>query len=343
MNWFYESGGQQQGPVSESDLDELLSKGEVTPETRVWHEGMADWQPLRHARQSNPPPLPSPGAPPLPGDDSPLEPGFVRCHLTGEAIPESEAIYIQGKPYSADAKLRVLQTIQQGRPLPELGPERTGPAWEQRKTLGVFAALLQTVKGVLLAPRATFANMKREGGIGNPMLFSVIMGCAGIALDIIYNLIAVQILGEEFFAEEQSTFGSFLRTLTLGEPASFAEHIAWVAFSPIIIILSDFLYAGLTHLALQLFGGTRRPFETTLRTNFYASGASSALSLLPGVGTLLSIPWFLIVICIGLAQAHDISVRKACLAALIPLMLCGGLIVALLGGAAAISQMSSGL
>ena len=50
MNWFYESSGQQQGPVSDSDLAALLRDGTITPETRVWHDGMAEWQPLREAR-----------------------------------------------------------------------------------------------------------------------------------------------------------------------------------------------------------------------------------------------------------------------------------------------------
>jgi hypothetical protein len=50
MNWFYESGGTQQGPVSETDLDRLLAEGKITPDTLVWREGMAGWTPLRTAR-----------------------------------------------------------------------------------------------------------------------------------------------------------------------------------------------------------------------------------------------------------------------------------------------------
>jgi hypothetical protein len=36
--------GQQQGPLSEAQLRELIATGKVTPETLVWTEGMANWQ-----------------------------------------------------------------------------------------------------------------------------------------------------------------------------------------------------------------------------------------------------------------------------------------------------------
>lgn len=58
MNWYYAAGGQQQGPVDEAQLDALLQSGQITQESLVWREGMANWQPLRQAR-------PSPGSPPV--------------------------------------------------------------------------------------------------------------------------------------------------------------------------------------------------------------------------------------------------------------------------------------
>jgi hypothetical protein len=43
-SWFYAAGGQQQGPVSEAQLRDLIARGAVTPDTLVWSEGMAGWQ-----------------------------------------------------------------------------------------------------------------------------------------------------------------------------------------------------------------------------------------------------------------------------------------------------------
>jgi hypothetical protein len=44
QSWYFASQGQQQGPLSEAQLRELIATGKVTPETLVWTEGMANWQ-----------------------------------------------------------------------------------------------------------------------------------------------------------------------------------------------------------------------------------------------------------------------------------------------------------
>lgn len=43
-SWHYEQDGQSAGPVSEDDLRRLAATGAVTPATRVWTDGMGDWQ-----------------------------------------------------------------------------------------------------------------------------------------------------------------------------------------------------------------------------------------------------------------------------------------------------------
>lgn len=42
--WFYSKGGKQEGPVSFSDLQQLLAEG-LSPSTLVWTEGEANWVP----------------------------------------------------------------------------------------------------------------------------------------------------------------------------------------------------------------------------------------------------------------------------------------------------------
>jgi predicted secreted protein len=42
--WFYSKGGQKHGPVSDSDLQNLISRGEVGPSDLIWKEGMSDWK-----------------------------------------------------------------------------------------------------------------------------------------------------------------------------------------------------------------------------------------------------------------------------------------------------------
>jgi uncharacterized RDD family membrane protein YckC len=47
MNWYYVESGQQAGPVDDTQLQELVNAGKVLPESLVWHEGMANWQPYQ--------------------------------------------------------------------------------------------------------------------------------------------------------------------------------------------------------------------------------------------------------------------------------------------------------
>ncbi|EPX85955.1 putative membrane protein [Rubellimicrobium thermophilum DSM 16684] len=45
--WYYAQGQEQKGPVDEGALRALAEAGVVTPDTLVWREGMADWEPAR--------------------------------------------------------------------------------------------------------------------------------------------------------------------------------------------------------------------------------------------------------------------------------------------------------
>src|SRR5215203_3363352 len=45
MEWFYETGGQQAGPIARSGLDSLIASGTITPQTLVWRAGQSEWSP----------------------------------------------------------------------------------------------------------------------------------------------------------------------------------------------------------------------------------------------------------------------------------------------------------
>ena len=87
MDWFYSEGGEQKGPVDDAAFRALVANGTIRPDTLVWHEGMADWQPLSEAEPGLAPqvvPPPPPGAAPAAG--APLPPGTVPNHLVGAIL-----------------------------------------------------------------------------------------------------------------------------------------------------------------------------------------------------------------------------------------------------------------
>lgn len=63
MQWYYQQDNAAQGPVSEEVFRAKIADGTIRPETLVWHDGMAEWQPLSVAAPSyaggaEPPPIP---------------------------------------------------------------------------------------------------------------------------------------------------------------------------------------------------------------------------------------------------------------------------------------------
>ncbi len=62
MNWYYVDQGQQAGPVSDAQFEELVRSGKIQPDTLVWREGMATWQTYREANISSPSSGPPPAA-----------------------------------------------------------------------------------------------------------------------------------------------------------------------------------------------------------------------------------------------------------------------------------------
>ena len=59
-------------------------------------------------------------------------------------------------------------------PTPVAG--RTGLPWEHRQERGFFNAFIETLSMVLTRPAEAFSVMKREGGLGEPLIYALIGG-----------------------------------------------------------------------------------------------------------------------------------------------------------------------
>ena len=313
MNWYYDQGGQRQGPVPESEIDRLLASGAITETTLVWCEGMANWAPLREAR-------PAGG-----GAAAGVPEGWIRCTATGRYFPPTQIVYLDGKPYSAEAKAGLVQGVMQGGALPSVGDdERTGPAWEQRAQLGFFPAIWQTVKAVLLDPGRTFATMKRDGGLGTPLGYSVPLrwfsGLAGLFYfyGSIHTLLNNPALPPEMLKVLKDLLDQWGMSLWIGIAVTM----------PVSIVISTFVSTGITHLSLMICGGAKQGYETTLRTYCYVLGSATLFQIIPFCGAQIGGIWGLVCLCIGIAKAHEISTGRAVCAVLLPVAVCcAGLIV----------------
>jgi hypothetical protein len=187
-----------------------------------------------------------------------------------------------------------------------------GLPWERRQEFGFFPAFFETLKLVLLNPTLAFASMRREGGLGDPLLYALIGGSIGAAVGLVWQL---------FF----SSVGS------LGERNPVAALIGTgvgavicIVLVPLFLVLFLFIGAGILHLCLMLVGGANRSFETTFRVVSYSIGSTNPLAIVPFCGGMVAFFWNIVLECIGLAKAHETTTGKAVLAVLLPLIVCCG-------------------
>jgi hypothetical protein len=84
-----------------------------------------------------------------------------------------------------------------------------------------------------------------------------------------------------------------------------------------------------------MVGGAKKGFVDTFRVLCYTQ-VSSLLGLFPFCGSLLAAVWHLVLQVIGLSAVHRITVGRALLALLLPLLLCcgcAGLLFSIFGAA----------
>ena len=207
----------------------------------------------------------------------------------------------------------------------------SGLPWETRRNENFIKALVDTIVLVLTSPVQAFTQMRREGGLLDPLLYAVIIGTIGALVSYIYSLI-IGLVGV------LPTDGGFMSVLGVGGASSFAALI----FAPVMLVIGLFIGAGVVHLGLMATGGAKRSFETTLRVLCYASGTSNVFQVVPICGGLIAAIASLALNCIGLARAHETDTWRAVVAVFAPLILCGGgcllLMVVVFGSAGAMMR-----
>ncbi|PYK13402.1 MAG: hypothetical protein DME65_02145 [Verrucomicrobia bacterium] len=199
---------------------------------------------------------------------------------------------------------------------------RTGLPWEERRERGLFNAFVETVITVLTKPGEAFTVMKREGGLGEPLIYALIGGCLGGIVSILFSL-GLQSVG--FFANRHDTFSAMTG---MGGSAMF------IVLVPLFIVMGLFIGSAIVHVCLMIVGGANHSFETTFRVIAFSQGSTGPLQMIPICGGVIAGVWALVCNCIGLARAHETDTGRAVLAIFLPLIVCCGgvLLIALMFG-----------
>jgi hypothetical protein len=275
-------GATSLGAFPEEQVREGIRAGRFLPSDLGWREGMASWQPLSQFSEFAEDVAAAAPPPTVPPTQTPTPPAMV----TPPAGSTTAA-------------------------------PRSGLPWDERHSKGLFSAFIETLQMVLSKPAAAFTAMKREGGLGEPLLYGLIGGGFGFIVYFIYNL-AFQSLG--MFANRNNPFAHLIGAGIGG--------IFLIVCAPLFVLIGIFVGSAILHVCLLLVGGAKQSFETTLRVVCFAGGSVNPLLVIPFCGGLIVGVWKIVLYCIGLARAHETDTGRAVLAVFLPLIVCcGGLIV----------------
>jgi len=201
-------------------------------------------------------------------------------------------------------------------PIPP-APAATIP-WEDRDRLGFINAFVENAKLFIMAPGEAYARTPKQGDLGSPILWVVIVAPMIAVIDSLWSLLFSSAI-LRFVPEEFSSFG-------VSAVASVFQLVFAVIMAPFFAVIGLFIGAGVIHLclmALQALDASEGGFEATVRALAYANVASVA-RLVPGLGLILFIPWALYLTTEGLARLHGTTKGRALAAVLIPFFLCCG-------------------
>jgi hypothetical protein len=276
-------GGTNLGTFSEEEVRNGLRAGRFQATDLGWREGMAAWQPLSQFTEF----AADIAAAPAAGSAAPTPPP------TPGNLPSSPA--------------PVVTT-----PAPPPGA-RTGLPWENRNGRPLVTAFVETLQIVLTRPADAYTIMKREGGLGDPLLYGLIGGCLGAMVSFFFSFV-LHAMGIAFGS--RSIFGNYA-TLGFG-------GIAFLILVPIGVVVGLFIGSAIIHLCLMIMGGARQSFETTFRVMAFTHGSVGILQMVPFCGGVIAGIWGIVVNCIGLARAHETETwRVVCVFLALVIVCCG--------------------
>ncbi len=106
MNWYYLQQSQAVGPVEEETFELLVREQTISPETLVWQEGMAGWQPYAKVAARAGALVTTAAAPPVP-----FGVPLVACSRCGRPFPTDLLFQVDGHSACANCMDRMRPSI----------------------------------------------------------------------------------------------------------------------------------------------------------------------------------------------------------------------------------------
>jgi hypothetical protein len=158
--------------------------------------------------------------------------------------------------------------------------------------------------------------MPQSAPIGPALAFYLILGIAVAGVQLFWSVV----LGSIDIGRSDTVLEM------MGAADSWGPLLEFL-LSPVILLLSLFVAAGVTHLLLRVLAAAGGTFQLTTRVLAFAY-APQLLGVVPFVGDVIGFVWMVVIAIIGVSAAHRTSMGRAAAAILIPVAI-GMLFVAL--------------
>ncbi|OQX91761.1 MAG: hypothetical protein B6D58_06425 [candidate division Zixibacteria bacterium 4484_95] len=192
--------------------------------------------------------------------------------------------------------------------------------WEDKGKLGFLGSLFETWKKSVFEPTDFYRKMPVKGGIGNPLLYGLILAFIGFVFQMVYRQLFTQLFDpshwypyfNDMFDRDFNAFEYQLKSISM---------LAGIMIFPFMAAAWFFIWSGITHLILTIFGWKKEEYEASFRLIAYSEGPSFFL-IVPLIGGLISIVWQLVLVVIGIKEVHRVSAGQALLVVFLPTILC---------------------
>lgn len=172
MEWYYADGVQRRGPISDEQLQSLVDRGMILPDTLVWHSGVSEWTPYKDLQADHPRPKAN-------GNSSPVSPlPRKKCSQCGQVFSSEELISLGGNLICAVCKPAYFQRLKEGGLA--AGPLNYAGVWKRFNAifldgliLGGIGMLLNVAGGLFSAQQDPEAALAIQLSIS---AFQIILG-----------------------------------------------------------------------------------------------------------------------------------------------------------------------
>jgi hypothetical protein len=241
------------------------------------------------------------GAAPAPLDGNLLA-GLPPAQFSGQTLPPAQlapAPSFAGAAYSAPLGGGYSDTLSDA--------GRKGLPWEREANFDNFQ---DTAMVILSEPHVTFRQMRRHGGLLNPLAFLMIGLLVGSIATSVYYLVFMLIVIMSTAPQAEAFAGLGIAAAAM----LFGNLIGAIIAS----VVGSFVAAGFWHVVLLVFGAARGGFEGTYRAVCFTAGSIALLNVLPIVGPLVGIVLGIVVMIHAFIHTHEAPSGRVVAAVLIP-------------------------